>query len=137
MTTANILLFTGAIESAKKFACSPAKALDCKPFCAQYWQWHHRSLMDAVRQYGLPSLFITLSPYEWSMPKVKIPNCTLKTLVHDFFNVQIKHYDALYHFYRLNGWQILCYNFIFYQQNLELVKHSTSFKSLNKLSEDF
>ena len=37
-------------------------------FSPEYWQTKHASLIDLVRQLGLPSLFITLAPYEWSFP---------------------------------------------------------------------
>ena len=59
---------SGAISTARVMHCSAAKALEAKPFSATYWQWQHRYLMDAVRQYGPPSIFVTISPYEWSFP---------------------------------------------------------------------
>lgn len=59
---------TGAITSARLFQCSPARSLDNKSFSPEFWRWQHRYLLDAVRQYGLPSVFVTLSPYEWSFP---------------------------------------------------------------------
>ena len=31
-------------------------------------KWQHRFLLDAVAQHGPPSLFLTISPYEWSFP---------------------------------------------------------------------
>ena len=37
-------------------------------FSIEYWRWHHRFLQDAVQQYGYPTLFITLSPFEWTFP---------------------------------------------------------------------
>jgi hypothetical protein len=38
-----------------------------KSFSPTFWQWQHRFVIDAVDQYGLPDVFITLSrPYEWS-----------------------------------------------------------------------
>ena len=65
--------FSGAIQSAQQFHCSPARALDSKQlFTTTYWQWQHRYLLDCIRQYGYPHLFVTISPYEWSMPKVCI-----------------------------------------------------------------
>ena len=60
---------TGAIESGKKFQCSPLRSLEGKTFTASYWRWQHLYLKDAVRQFGFPSLFITISPGEWSFPK--------------------------------------------------------------------
>lgn len=59
---------TGAINSSRTSLCSAAAALDQKTFSAGYWQWHHRKLIDAVEQFGLPDVFITLSPYEWTFP---------------------------------------------------------------------
>ena len=59
---------TGAVNSGKYRHCSPLKSLETKPFTAGYWRWQHRFLMDAVLQYGPPTLFITLSPYEWDFP---------------------------------------------------------------------
>jgi len=59
---------TGAINSARVQRCSPRAALDGKAFSSGYWQWEHLKLVDAVRQFGYPSLFITLSPYEYTFP---------------------------------------------------------------------
>lgn len=50
----------GAINTARFSHCSPARALDTKPFSPTYWQWQHRYLLDAVQQYGLPDAFITI-----------------------------------------------------------------------------
>ena len=57
---------TGAINSAKQAQCSPATALEAKTFSHQYWTNQHRYLIDAVRQFGFPSMFITISPFEWT-----------------------------------------------------------------------
>ena len=60
-----------SVEQSKrgqKFKCSPARALDTKPFSATYWQWQHVFVLDAVEQFGLPDVFITISPFEWSFP---------------------------------------------------------------------
>lgn len=59
---------TGAINTAKQLHCSPARALELKTFSPGFWKWQHRFLLDAVRQHGFPSLFMTFSPYEWSFP---------------------------------------------------------------------
>ncbi len=59
---------SGAINTARFLKCSPARSLDTKTFSATYWQWQHRYLLDAVQQFGLPDIFITLSPFEWSFP---------------------------------------------------------------------
>ena len=48
--------------------CLPARALNMKTFSVGYWQWQHWYLVDAMRQYGFPSVFITISPYEWTFP---------------------------------------------------------------------
>ena len=59
---------TGDINSSRASGCSPNAALQQKSFSATYWQWQHLYLLDAMRQYGFPSLFITISPYEWTFP---------------------------------------------------------------------
>ena len=48
--------------------CSPNEALEAKSFSTEYWRWQHRFLLDAVIQYGRPSLFLTITPYEWTFP---------------------------------------------------------------------
>ena len=58
----------GAINSAKQAQGSPATALEAKTFSHQYWANQHHYLIDAVRQFGFPSMFITISPFEWSFP---------------------------------------------------------------------
>ena len=62
---------TGAINCARKMHCTPARALDSKLFTATDWKWQHAYLIDAVRQFGFPSLFVTISPYEWTVPNVR------------------------------------------------------------------
>ena len=62
---------TGALQSSRQFHGTVSQyqvvsALDSKPFSVGYWKWQHRYLIDAVRQFGFPTLFITISPYEWS-----------------------------------------------------------------------
>ena len=37
-------------------------------FSPEYWQSRHAGLVDLVRQLGLPTLFLTIAPYEWSFP---------------------------------------------------------------------
>ena len=64
-------VFSGAINSAHFANCSPARALNTKPFSPAYWQLQHRFLLDAAEQFGLPDAFITISRYEWSFPFVK------------------------------------------------------------------
>ena len=59
---------SGAIASARRMKCSPNKALESKSFSSEFWHWQHRYLLDAVEQFGFPSLFLTISPYEWSFP---------------------------------------------------------------------
>ena len=61
----------GAVEAGRKFKCSPIQALDCTEFTYGYWEWCHLFLIDVVRQCGYQSLFITISPSEWSFPKVE------------------------------------------------------------------
>ena len=53
---------TGAINSARVLNCSPLRALDTQTFSPDYLQWQHCFLLDAVSQFGFPSLFLTISP---------------------------------------------------------------------------
>jgi hypothetical protein len=59
---------SGALTSGRFRMCSPARSLETKPFSVEYWKWQHRFLIDAVNQFGSPSVFLTISPYEWSFP---------------------------------------------------------------------
>ena len=60
---------SGAVSVGKGFTCSPLRALEDKHFTAGYWKWQNRYLVDACLQFGYPTLFITMSPYEWDFPK--------------------------------------------------------------------
>ena len=44
------------------------EALATKPFSPEVWRTYHMALVDLQKQVGWPSLFITISPYEWSFP---------------------------------------------------------------------
>ena len=57
-----------AVICGRRMKTSPARALEEKPFSPDYWRWQNRFLEDAVRQFGYPSFFITISPYEWDFP---------------------------------------------------------------------
>lgn len=59
---------TGAVNASKASGCSPNRSLENKSFSKTFWQHQHLYLIDAVRQYGFPSLFITISLYEWTFP---------------------------------------------------------------------
>ena len=61
-------VISGTINSGRFTQCSLARALDTKLFSPTYWEWQHRYLMHAVSQFGLPDVFITISPYEWTFP---------------------------------------------------------------------
>ena len=37
-------------------------------FSPHFWRLRHLALIDAQRQLGFPTLFFTMSPYEWSFP---------------------------------------------------------------------
>ena len=37
-------------------------------FSPEFWHTHHAALVDLVKQIGFPTLFLTISPYEWSFP---------------------------------------------------------------------
>ena len=58
------------VETAKELSFSPRRALDDKFFSSTYWHWQHRYLIDTVKQFGYPTLFITISSYEWDFPMV-------------------------------------------------------------------
>ena len=59
---------TGAIHTARKENCSPYRSLDSKTFSMGFWKRQHSFLLDALRQFGKPSLFFTFLPYECSFP---------------------------------------------------------------------
>lgn len=59
---------TGAVNSSKQSGCSPNKSLENKTFSRTFWQNQNLYLIDAVRQYGYPSFFLTISPYKWTFP---------------------------------------------------------------------
>ena len=59
---------TGTVNASKASGCSPNRSLKNKSFSKTFWQHQHLFLIDAVHQYGFPSLFITISPYEWTFP---------------------------------------------------------------------
>ena len=59
---------TGTVNASKASGCSPNRSLENKSFSKTFWQHQHLFLIDAVHQYGFPSLFITISPYEWTFP---------------------------------------------------------------------
>ena len=59
---------TGAVNASKASGCSPNRSLENKSFSKTFWQHQRLFLIDAVHQYGFPSLFITISPYEWTFP---------------------------------------------------------------------
>ena len=58
----------GALTSGCFRTCSPAGSLEAKPFSVEYWKWQHRYLLDAVNQFGVPNIFLTISLYELSFP---------------------------------------------------------------------
>lgn len=59
---------TGAVNASKASGCSPNRSLETKSFSKTFWHHQNLYLIDAVRQYGYPSFFITISPYEWTFP---------------------------------------------------------------------
>lgn len=59
---------TGGVNSSKAAGCSPNRSLENKTFSRTFWQHQHLYLLDAVRQCGFPSFFLTVSPYEWTFP---------------------------------------------------------------------
>ena len=86
---------SGTISSARRLQCSPARALNSKTFSAGYWKKQHRLLLDAAAQFGYPTAFVTISPYEWSFETIHIAHI-LEQLVHGYFcgsntNTQTEH----------------------------------------------
>lgn len=59
-------IITGAINASKASGCSPNRSLENESFSKIFWQHQNLFLIDAVHQFGFPSLFITISPYEWT-----------------------------------------------------------------------
>lgn len=42
--------------------------MEAKTLSHQYWANQHHYLINAVHQFGFPSVFITISPFEWTFP---------------------------------------------------------------------
>ena len=59
---------TGAVNASKASGYSPNRSLENKSFSKTFWQHQNLYLIDAVRQYGYPSFFITISLYERTFP---------------------------------------------------------------------
>ena len=59
---------SGAITTAQQRSCSPATSLQAKTFSPEYWKWQLRCLIDCVKQFRFPNIFITISPSEWFFP---------------------------------------------------------------------
>ena len=53
---------------ARKHNVATNFAMDTKHWSQAYWRNHHLVVLDVVRQWGMPHLFLTVSPYEWSFP---------------------------------------------------------------------
>ena len=62
---------TGAISQGRHSHCSPYRSLASKAFSPAYWENRHHHLVDVVHQKGYPSLFITISPSEWTFTTPK------------------------------------------------------------------
>ena len=59
----------GSLGAKKNSVDAPMRVtLSGYSFSPLYWETRHAALIDMVRQLGLPTLFITLAPYEWSFP---------------------------------------------------------------------
>jgi len=64
----DLWLFT-TLGSSKNSVAAPMRvALAGRPYSPEYWRTRHAALLDLQRQCGWPSLFITISPYEWTWP---------------------------------------------------------------------
>jgi hypothetical protein len=58
-----------ALGGAKHAASVPLRvAMSGKSFSPEFWKLRHAALLDLQKQIGFPSLFITVSPFEWSTP---------------------------------------------------------------------
>ena len=60
---------TDTVNTSHQFGCNPSVAYQEKSFPASFWRWNDLYLLDAVRQHGFPSFFITISTYVWSFPR--------------------------------------------------------------------
>lgn len=59
---------TGTVNSCKAGGCSPNQSLVNTVFSRTFWQHQHLCLIDAVRQFGFPWFFVTISRYGWAFP---------------------------------------------------------------------
>ena len=59
---------TGTVNSCKGGGCSPNQSLVNTVFSRTFWQHQHLCLIDAVRQFGFPWFFVTISRYGWTFP---------------------------------------------------------------------
>ena len=113
---------SGLVESGTKYHCTLLQLLDCKEFSTGYWQWCHLFLLDAVRQFGYPSLFITISPSEWSFPQVGFHLTVMLLGIFHHYEKSIascysyfRNHRLIYFFhFRIN---FFCYNNMYYFYN--------------------
>ena len=58
-----------ALGGKKNAALVPMRlAMAGYSFSPEYWHTRHAGLVDLVKQLGLPTLFLTIAPYEWTFP---------------------------------------------------------------------
>jgi len=70
-------ILIGAIDSAQASGCSSATSLEANTFGSGYWRTQQALLIDAVRQFGYPSFFVTISPFNLS--RTSCIHCGWKT----------------------------------------------------------
>ncbi|CAE7601714.1 unnamed protein product [Symbiodinium sp. CCMP2592] len=64
----DLWLFTTVGGAKNSAGTGIREALATKPYSPEVWRTYHMALVDAQRQLGWPSLFLTVAPYEWSFP---------------------------------------------------------------------
>ena len=64
----DLWLFTTVGGAKNSAGTGIREALSAKPYSPEVWRTYHMALVDAQRQLGWPSLFMTVAPYEWSFP---------------------------------------------------------------------
>ena len=64
----DLWLFTTVGGAKNSAGTGIREALASKPYSPEVWRTYHMALVDAQRQLGWPSLFLTIAPYEWSFP---------------------------------------------------------------------
>ena len=64
----DLWLFTTVGGARNSTSGTTREALASKPYSPELWKHYHAALVDLQKQLGLPQLFVTVAPYEWSLP---------------------------------------------------------------------